>query len=60
MKLNHENWKIVTIHEIAQEIKDKVTSMEGFEKERFIRPEDLLVEDFFCKKFQVNRRSQLW
>ena len=52
MKLNKTKWSPTIIGEIAMEIKDKLQSLKGYEEEKFIRPEDLLIGDFFVKSFR--------
>lgn len=52
MKLNNEQWSPMEIGSVAFEINDKLTSLIGYESEKFIRPEDLLIGDLFVKSYR--------
>jgi type I restriction enzyme S subunit len=49
MKLNKKAWSLIEIGSVSKEVNDKLTSLVGYESEKFIRPEDLLIGDLFVK-----------
>jgi restriction endonuclease S subunit len=49
MKLNIKAWSLIEIGSVSKEVNDKLTSLVGYESEKFIRPEDLLIGDLFVK-----------
>lgn len=49
MILNKEAWSPTEIASVAKEVNDKLTALIGYESEKFIRPEDLLIGDLFVK-----------
>lgn len=49
MNLNKAEWNSIEIDSIAKEVNDKLTSLIGYESDKFIRPEDLLIGDLFVK-----------
>lgn len=52
LKLNKSKWASTSIENVADEVKDKLKALEGYEDSKFIRPEDLLVGDLFVKSFR--------
>lgn len=56
--LNIAKWTLVEISEVSTEINEKLTSLAEYENEKFIRPEDLEIGDFYIKSHRTTEGVQ--